>query len=215
MKWTDLSELGKGNKVGGSGVLNEMSEGSKIPLRDLVRYMMLLSDNSATNMVLDHVPGNSVNKTLEKIGIHETRSLRKILRGTIPEGISDVGRDPANKSFGIGVATAHEMVTLLERLHRGELVSTAASAEILDIMKKQQGRQGLPRRFDVDVADKPGALDHLRSDVGIVYSKLGPVAIAITCWDIPKIDWSPDNPAYLFIADAARILVENLTKPAE
>ena len=107
------------------------------------------------------------------------------------------------------------MVTLLERLHRGELVSNAASAEILDIMRKQQGRQGLPRRFDVDVADKPGALDHLRSDVGIVYSKLGPVAIAITCWDIPKIDWSPDNPAYLFIADAARILVENLTKPAE
>ncbi len=215
VKWTDLSELGKENKVGGSGVLNEMSEGSKIPLRDLVRYMMLLSDNSATNMVLDHVPGNSVNKTLEKLGIHETRSLRKILRGTIPEGISDAGRDPANKSFGIGVATAHEMVTLLERLHRGELVSNAASAEILDIMRKQQGRQGLPRRFDVDVADKPGALDHLRSDVGIVYSKLGPVAIAITCWDIPKIDWSPDNPAYLFIADAARILVENLTKPAE
>ena len=212
-QWTDTSELGKENKVGGSGVLNEMSDGTKLPLRDLVRYMMLLSDNSATNMVLDHVPGNDVNKTLEKLGIHDTRSLRKILRGNTPEGVSDAGRDPANKAFGIGVATPLEMVTLLERLYKGELVSKEASAEILDIMKKQQWREGLARRFEVDVADKPGALDHLRSDVGIVYSKQGPVAIAITCWDIPKLDWSADNFGYLFIADAARILVEDLTKP--
>ncbi len=210
-KWTDTSELGKDNKVGGSGVLNEMSDGTKLPLRDLVRYMMLLSDNSATNMVLDHVPGNDVNKTLEKLGVKDTRSLRKILRGNTPEGVSDAGRDPANKGFGIGVATPHEMVTLLERLYKGELVSKEASAEILDIMKKQQWREGLARRFDVDVADKPGALDHLRSDVGIVYSKQGPIAIAITCYDIPKIDWSADNSGYLFIADAARFLVEDLT----
>jgi len=215
VKWNDTSELGPGNKAGGSGVLGEMSDGTKIPLRDLVRYMMLLSDNTATNMVLDHVPGNDVNTTLEKLGIHETRSLRKILRGTTPEGISDAGRDPANKPFGIGVATPREMVSLLERLYKGELVSKETSAEMLSIMKKQQWREGLARRFDVDVADKPGALDHLRSDVGIVYSKQGPVAVAITCWDISKIDWSADNLGYLFIADAARIVVEDLTKAAD
>jgi len=76
--WTDTSELTKENKVGGSGVLAEMSDGTKIPLRDLVRYMMLLSDNSATNMVLDHVDGNDVNAVMEKLGIKSTRSLRKI-----------------------------------------------------------------------------------------------------------------------------------------
>ncbi|HXJ38807.1 MAG TPA: serine hydrolase [Bryobacteraceae bacterium] len=212
VKWTDTSELNKSNKVGGSGVLSEMSDGTKIPLRDLVRYMMLLSDNSATNMVLDHVPGNEVNRVMEKLGIHDTRSLRKILKGSTPEGVSDAGRDPANKGFGIGVATPVEMVTLLERLYKGELVSKEASAEMLDIMKKQQWREGLARRFEVDVADKPGALDHLRSDVGIVYSKQGAVAIAISTWEIPKVDWSADNSGYLLIAEAARILVDELTK---
>jgi beta-lactamase class A len=209
-RWSDTSELTAANKVGGSGVLSEMSDGTRIPLRDLVRYMMLLSDNSATNMVLDHVPGDDVNRVMEKLGIHLTRSLRKILKGSTPEGVSAAGRDPANQGFGIGVATPREMVALLEKVHRGEIVSPAASAEILGIMKKQQWREGLARRFTEDVADKPGALDHLRSDVGIVYVKGGPVAVAITCWDMPKVDWSADNPGYLFIADAARLIVDGL-----
>ena len=114
--WSDTSELTADNKVGGSGVLAEMSEGTKIPLRDLVRYMMLLSDNTATNLVLDHVSGNDVNAVMDKLGIENTRSLRKILKGPIPQGVSDAGRDPANKAFGIGVATPREMVSLLERL---------------------------------------------------------------------------------------------------
>jgi beta-lactamase class A len=213
--WTDISELTKQNKVAGSGVLQEMSDGSQIPLRDLIRYMMLLSDNTATNLVLDHVPGNDVNATMEKLGIKDTRSLRKILKGSIPEGVSDAGRDPVNAKFGIGVATPREMVSLLERLDRGELVSKEASAEILGIMKKQMWRDGMPRHFDsvgIEVADKPGALDHLRSDVGIVYSKAGPVAIAITCEEIPKVDWSPDNSGYVFVAEASRLLVDQLTK---
>ena len=124
--------------------------------------------------MLDHVSGNDVNGTLQKLGIKETRSLRKILKGSSPEGVSDAGRDPANSKFGIGVATPREMVSLLERLYRGELVSKEASAEMLEIMKKQIWRDGMPRRFDsvgIDVADKPGALEHLRSDVGIVYAK--------------------------------------------
>ena len=211
--WTDTSELSKANKVGGSGVLQEWSDGVKVSLKDLTRMMILLSDNTATNLVLDHVPGNSVNAALDKLGIKETRSLRKILSGTTPEGQSDAGRGPANARYGIGVATPKEIIDLLERLNKGEIVSKQASAEILDLMKKQMWRDGMPRRFsDVDVADKPGVLDHLRSDIGIVYAKAGPVAIAITCEDIPVIDWSPDNPGYLFIAEASRILVEELTR---
>ncbi len=213
--WTDTSELTKQNKVAGSGILQEMSAGAKIPLRDLIRYMILLSDNTATNLVLDHVSSNDVNATLQKLGIKDTRSLRKILKGSSPEGVSDAGRDPLNAKFGIGVATPRDMVTLLERLYRGELVSKEASEEMLGIMKKQIWRDGMPRRFDsagIEVADKPGALDRLRSDVGIVYAKSAAIAIAISCEDMPKPDWSPDNPGYLFIAEASKLLVEELTK---
>ncbi len=212
--WADISELTPASKVSGSGVLQEMSDGSKIPLRDLVRYMILLSDNTATNLVLDHVSGNQVNAYLEKLGIKDTRSLRKIMKGSNPEGVSDAGRNAANAKFGIGVATPREMVALLERLYKGEIVDKDASAEILGIMKKQIWRDGIPRTFDaagIDVADKPGALDHLRSDVGIVYAKSGPIAMAIWCEEISKVDWSPDNSGYVFIAKAASLLADQLT----
>ncbi|MEP6714532.1 MAG: serine hydrolase [Terriglobia bacterium] len=214
-RWTDTSTLSPQNKVAGSGILQEMSDGANITLRDLIRYMMLLSDNTATNLVLDHVSANDVNAVMAKLGIKDTRSLRKILKGTSPEGVSDAGKDPANAKFGIGVATPRDMVTLLERLYRGELVSKEASAEMLAIMKKQIWRDGMPRRFDsagIEVADKPGALEHLRSDIGIVYAKTAPIAIAITCEDIPQGDWSPDNAGYLFIANASKLLVEELIK---
>ena len=91
--WTDTSELTKDSKVAGSGVLQELSEGTRIPLRDLLRYMILLSDNTATNLVLDHVTGNTVNDRDGETGIEDTRSLRKILNGSTPEGVSDAGRD--------------------------------------------------------------------------------------------------------------------------
>jgi beta-lactamase class A len=63
------------------------------------------------------------------------------------------------------------------------------------------------------IANKTGALDALRSDVAIVYSPGGRIAMAITVDGIPKPDWSPDNPGLLMIADLAKILVDGLAKP--
>jgi beta-lactamase class A len=59
--------------------------------------------------------------------------------------------------------------------------------------------------------NKTGALDALRSDVGIVYSKGGPVAIAITVDGMPKTDYTPDNAGSLLIADLALMLIDGLT----
>jgi beta-lactamase class A len=96
-------------------------------------------------------------------------------------------------------------------MERGELVSPEASREMMKILKRQQDRNGIPRRMgDLPVANKTGSLDRLRSDVGIVYSKRGRVAIAITCDDLPQTDWSSDNPALLLIAKLSEILVAGL-----
>jgi hypothetical protein len=78
------------------------------------------------------------------------------------------------------------MVTLLEKIERREIVSKEASDEILKVLRRQQDRNGIARRMGTTpVANKAGALDRLRSDVGIVYSKGGRIAIAITCDDMP------------------------------
>jgi beta-lactamase class A len=64
--------------------------------------------------------------------------------------------------------------------------------------------------MEFPVAHKTGALDALRSDVGIVYSKAGKIAMAVTVDDMAKPDWSPDNPGSLLIADLAKTLVDGL-----
>jgi len=105
------------------------------------------------------------------------------------------------------------MVLILEKLERGEIVNAEASREILAIMKRCRDDSGIRRRVgDVPVANKTGALDALRSDVGIVYSKGGRIAMAITVDGIPKIDYGPDNPGCLLIAELAKMLVDGLAK---
>ena len=103
------------------------------------------------------------------------------------------------------------MVTLLEKLERGELVDKATSGIMLSILKRQRDRDGIARDMkDVTIAEKTGALDHLRSDVAIVYTKSGDIAMAITVDGIPEPNWTPDNPGLLMISDLSTILIEEL-----
>jgi beta-lactamase class A len=218
-KWTEQLTLRDADKVSGSGVLREFSDGARIAIPDLVHLMIVVSDNTATNLLLDRFPADSVNAFIEKLGLKETRSLRKI-RGDgnqlkQPSGYSAAGNIPENRRFGIGVSTPREMVTLLDRLEKGEVVSPAASKEMIAVLKRQQDNTGIRRRLGgMAIANKTGALDHLRSDVGIVYSPQGRIAIAVTVTDIRAVDYSPDNPGSLLIADLAPMLVEGLGKTA-
>lgn len=217
-KFTDALTVTAAEQVSGSGIIGtELSAGDQLPLSDVVHLMIVLSDNTATNMILERFGADSVNAYLDRIGIKTTRSLRKI-RGDGNQlksaaGWSKAGELPENKKYGIGVSTPRDMVTILDRLEHGEIVSQDASKEILAILKRCQDNTGIRRHFgDLTVANKTGALDALRSDVGIVYSKGGRIAMAITVDGIPKPEWSPDNPGVVLIADLSRILVDGLGK---
>lgn len=215
LKWTDLTTLHDADKVSGSGILGEFSEGVQLPLVDLSHLMIVLSDNTATNLVIDHVTADYVNGYMDKLGLKNTRSMRKVLGDgndlKPPSGYSKAGLDPANNKYGLGSSTPREMVTLLEMIEKGQIVSPEASAEIIKIMKRQRDNNGIARRMgETPVANKAGALDHLRSDVGIVYLKGNRIAMAITCEDVPKIDWTADNEGLLRIARIAEILAAEL-----
>lgn len=206
--WEDRVTLSDEDKVSGAGVLPEFSSGDSITLRGLSHLMIVLSDNTATNILLDHFPGDYVNEWSEHFGLPNTKFLRKI-GGASP---TKAAFEPQYAPYGLGVSTSREMVALVEGFERGTVVSPEASREIISIMKRQQDRNGIPRRLaGMEVANKTGALDHLRSDVGIVYSPKGRIVMAITCDDIPEVDWSTDNPGYLKIAHLAEILVKGLS----
>jgi len=213
-KWTDKLTLHDSDKVGGTGIIREFDDGTRLSIRDLVHVMIVLSDNTATNLLLDKFPAETVNTFMDSLGLPNTRSMRKVLiDGKPPSGFSAAGRLEENKRFGLGSTTPHEMGMLIEKMERGELVSPTASREMIAILKRQQWRNGIARRTgDLPVANKTGSLNLMRSDVGIVYSHGGRIVIAVTVDDLPKVDYSVDNAGDIFIADLTGMLLEGLAK---
>lgn len=208
-KWTDELVLTKEKKVGGAGILPEFTEGLRLTLRDGVTLMMVLSDNTATNLMIDVLTADAVNARMESLGLKETRLMRRVFGG----GESVEGRKQENKRFGLGRTSPREMVTLMEKLERGEIVSPGASREMLELMKREQGTNGIWRgQWRVPKATKSGALDALRSNVGIIYHPRGRIAMAVTCHDMPEVNWTVDNPALLLMSRLSEILIEGLGK---
>ena len=214
VRWDEKLTLRDEDKISGSGVLHEFSGGTQLSVRDVAHVMIVVSDNTATNLILDRITADAVNDYLDRIGLKATRALRKV-RGDgddlkPPSGMSKASLLPEYKPYGLGVSTPREMVTLLEMIERGKIVSAEASKEIVAILKRQQYKDGIGRRRADQVASKSGALDALRSDVGIMYLPASRLAIAATVDDMPKIDYSPDNAGEILIADVTERLVAEL-----
>jgi len=208
-KWTDELSLTKDKKVGGAGILQEFNDGLRLTLRDAVTLMMVLSDNTATNLVIDVLTADAINQRMESLGFKETRLMRRVFGG----GESADGKKEENKRFGLGRTTPREMVAMLEKLERGEVVSQTASKEMLELMKREQGTNGIWRgQSRLPKATKSGALDALRSNIGIIYHPRGRIALAITCHEMPEVIWTVDNPALLLMSRLSEIVIDGLGK---
>src|SRR5258706_5545456 len=78
IKWTDFTTLRKEDKVSGSGILGEFADDSRFTLADVAHLMIVLSDNTATNLVLDKITADYVNDYLDTLRLTRTRSMRKV-----------------------------------------------------------------------------------------------------------------------------------------
>ena len=211
LNWTDEIVLTKEKKQGGSGILFEFSDNTKIDLRTAVNLMIVVSDNTATNLILDKISADSVNAFIESLGLHQTRSLRKIGGGGESKALTET---PLYRTFGLGVSSPRDMVKLLEMLEKGEVVSREASTEMLNILKRQQFKDGLGRGLPdtVQSASKSGALDRLRSDVGIIYTRRGRIALALTTDDMMEVTYTQENPGLRMLWRLSQILQDGLGK---
>ena len=133
--------------------------------------MMAVSDNTATNLIIDRIGLDAVNEWLASFGMDKTLALGKIGGGGCrAKAYGEAWNKRADGStYGIGCATSREMVDLLARIDQGQIVSAEDSKEILKLLSRQQSHEGLGRQLKgVSRATKPGALDLLRSEVGIL-----------------------------------------------
>lgn len=154
------------DQVGGSGVMGHLTTPREWCLRDLVTLMMIVSDNTATNLLIDLLGVEAVNQTLKSLGVEHTRLLRRLMR--IPTDIQ-----------GMNHTTARDMTQLMDLLAHGKAISVLASQQMVGIMERCQAEPvialpakpglGLVREpEDRVVAHKTGLLDTLVGDSGIV-----------------------------------------------
>jgi beta-lactamase class A len=203
----------KEDMVPGSGILTyHFSDGANFPLRDAARLMMVYSDNTATNLVLDRIGIDSTNKRMAKLGLPNTRINAKVFLG------SKTSVDPARtKQFGLGSTTANEMVTLLEMLEQGKLVSPEACKEMLDTMKKCDDGDKLKRFLPPKtvVAHKTGSVSDAKTDAGIIYTPGGPVAICVLTSGNADKRYAPDNAASMFIGRVGRVVYDHFSEKVD
>lgn len=168
----DLDEtvtMTPGEYVGGSGVLQErLKKGAvSVTVRQIVTAMMEESDNTATNWCIRRVGMAAVNRTLDELGLLQTR-LRRIMLDQ-----AAASRDEEN------VSTPREMAQLVAMLYRHKLADAAATMDMLAMMKlvKADFRKAVPA--EVEVASKPGELNGVRCETGVVFLKGRPFALSV------------------------------------
>jgi beta-lactamase class A len=210
LKLADSVELTKDNQVGGSGILDLMDPGLRLTLKDTITLMMTLSDNTATNMLIDTVGLKPTNEMLVRMGMKSTYFYKKVFKPA-------EGPMPADqKQFGLGKTTAKEMAAVMESIYRCDMGDRALCIDMITIMRNQQYRDMLPRYLQASdssedlspIADKIGALDDVRNDVALVYTKRGPVIISIFTYDNADKSWTPENKSEILIGRMAKAIVD-------
>jgi beta-lactamase class A len=176
-------------KVPGSGVITYFDDVADLTVRDIAVLMIIVSDNTATNLCIDWATYEGTNALLRELGLTKTTLRRKM------QDHAAVARGEEN------VATPAEFVQFYEALYRGEKLSRFVCEETIKVLKKRKRSHfavGLPQ--DVVLAGKPGGMDNVRTDAGIVYLQRRPYAISV----MTNYGMCPPLEQELFIAEIAR-----------
>jgi len=174
------------------GALTYMHDGVQATLLDLVTLMIIVSDNTATNLMIDRLGIDNVNSTLDSYGLSGIRLRRKLF-------------DPKNAARGIqNTVTAASVLKFYELLYEGALVSKKASDEMLRILLNQRLNSKMPfflHPMDIDVAHKTGEDDGVTHDTGIIFTPVPCAAVFLSN--------NVDVPVYeRFIQDACLALAK-------
>ena len=233
MLWTALREIGLGHAawdekltlqpgeaVGGSGVLHFFDTPLTLTLKDVATMMVIVSDNTATNLMIDRFTTKTVNDNMTALGLDQTWFYKKVSKPA-------AGPMPADQpKFGLGKTTARQISTVMEKIGRcdlniaGQPAVDPAKAQVackagLGMLRNQFYRDTIPRYLETmdtteegsGIASKTGSLNATRSDVAIVAAKSGPIVLAVYTFDNTDKGWSVDNEGEVTVAKIAKAIV--------
>lgn len=164
------------HKVSGFGILKELHAGLNLTYEDLAVLMIVLSDNVATNLLIDTFGMTAINATMQKQGYVHTSLQRKMMDG-------------AAKSRGLDNFTSpRDILKLLLDIEAGKILSVSSRRKFIDILKRQQCNNKLPLLLPPQavLAHKTGDLPQVEHDAGLLY--IGDAAIAIVVMTKDLVD---------------------------
>ena len=215
-RWDERITLAKGDAVSGSGVLMFLDTPQTLTLKDVLTLMIILSDNTATNLMIDRFGVDAVNDRITWMGLKNTHLYKKIGKPTTSPLPADYPQ------FGLGKTTAREMAQVMERIGRCQLGNPARPGDAaicetaLGMLRNQFYRTTIPRYLEQldsteelsSIANKTGSLNAVRNDVAIVGGKTGPIVISIFTYANQDTSWTPDNEGEVLIAKMAKAIVQ-------
>jgi beta-lactamase class A len=225
-RWDEPIVLKKEDVVGGSGMLHFFDTPLKLTLKDVLTMMVIVSDNTATNLAIDRFGIENVNARMESLGLKNTHLYKKVFKPA-------AGPMPADQPrFGLGKTTPREMAALMTDIGECRLreafmadpylllptddADKAVCEVALGMLKNQFYRETVPRYLEsqdvtttggVAIASKTGSLDAVRNDVAIVAGKSGPMVLSIFTYDNTDHGWTVDNEGEVTIAKLAKVIV--------
>jgi len=215
----DEITLTKDDQVPGSGVLLMFDAPLSLTLKDVLTMMIVMSDNSAANLAMDHVGIDNVNRRLATLGLKDTYLYKKVFRPA-PAGVNM----PADqKKFGLGKTTAREMAELMTKIATCDVSEPGAPARdddaalcgtALKMLHWQFYRSaadryldGMPGATGDSIANKTGSLEAVRNDIAAISTKNGMVVIACFTFNNKDHSWGAEQEGELTIAKIAREIV--------
>ena len=169
LKLTDLYTVQSSDLVPDSDIMGGLTPGvTRITLRDLATMMVAVSDNSATNVLIDRVGMENVKAMLDSLGLAHTRLRRKMM---------DLA---AAKEGRENVSSPREMMMLLGAIYRGKVLNKESAADFFKVLSTNKD-SWIPRDLPagLKIANKPGQLEAVRNDSGLVFVEGRPYIICV------------------------------------
>ncbi len=169
MELSDEVRIKDEYKVGGCGVLQELHSGISLTLEDLAKLMIILSDNTATNMLIDKLGIEKINRSIQNLGMKNTVLQRKMMD------------EEAKKKGNDNYTTAGDVANIFQKFLYSDKLGKSKRYEIIEILKKQQFNNKLPLFMPTNIvfAHKTGDLPEIEHDGGILFFKKNTIIIVV------------------------------------